>query len=162
MTVMRRTLGATLMLLAAWPAPPALADPIVVDQSNLLTSGGFGGAAISPAQGFGQTFTVGVTGILRGIDLQLHQGPGTLGDVRLDLLPTLASGEPAGLDRSLFATVIPVDQIFTLRSPSDDVPVLSVPILSDAVSVQTGQTLAISLRRFEGSSAPPETGSSGP
>jgi len=144
---------ATVIFSVLWPAASVLADPIVIDQSNLRVSGGFAGAAIVEQQSYAQTFTVGVTGVLRLIDLQIYRGPGTRSDVRLDLLPTLATGEPASFDQSLFATTIPIDQIFTFRSPTDDVPAVSVPITS-AVAVEAGQTLAIALRRFD-PSAPP-------
>ena len=154
MKLMRIRLCATVVVTALWPATPALSDPIVVDQFNLRDSGGFHGDAVVQNQSFAQTFTVGVTGNLRFIDLQLYRGPGTQTDVMLDVLPTLASGAPAGVDRSLFSTTIPIDQIFTLHSQTDDVPVLSIPIPANAVKVQAGQTLAIALRRFDSTPAP--------
>ena len=151
---MRSRSCVALVVTALWPAAPALSDPIVVDQFNLRDSGGFHGDAVIQNQSYAQTFTVGVTGNLRFIDLQLYRGPGTQTDVMLDVLPTLASGAPAGIDRSLFSTTIPIDQIFTLHSQTDDVPILSIPIPSNAVRVLAGQTLAIALRRFDSTPAP--------
>jgi len=64
-------------------ATPTSATP-VLDQSNAYDPG-FTGSAVVTAHSLAQTFTVGLSGLLRRVDLQLYKSTGTVGDLTFDI-----------------------------------------------------------------------------
>ena len=123
----------------------------ILDQSNVtfLTFGGSGapGSYVTASQTVAQTFTVGISGLLKRIDVGIYRENGASGVVTLDILP--ASVFPASnlsaLDASLYSTTIPIASVPLLTTTLTSVDV------SANLSVTSGQQLAIVLRRSAGS-----------
>ena len=119
----------------------------IIDQSfDAVAAGSYGGLNIQSDQELAQTFTVGISGILSGVDLQVRRSNASLPDQNLlfDVRPTIG-GIPV-VDDSLALVSLPISV--------SDVPIFA-PITDDYVSVDlnpfsifvtSGDVLAITLR----------------
>lgn len=138
-------------LLTASASPAA-----TVDQDTGLAPNGDGGFGIVTVQDVGQSVTVGITGTLTQVDIQLFRQAGAEGDVTFRVVP-LADGLP---DEStvLFTSVIPWDGIplFEEGSPTTQ-PWTSVDISPGGIELESGTQFAFTLTRF-GLAQPPWVG----
>jgi hypothetical protein len=146
-------------LAALHVAPPVEATPIL-DQSfdaPSFLNYGFGGDI-----GLAQTFTVGVTGVLTQVDVEIRRDAG-IPDLLLDIRPTI-EGVPVASDADALASfVIPSAGVPT------DAAFLSTDLSAAQIAVSLGDVLAIVLRApgpggplnysWQGSISPPLYGS---
>ena len=140
------------VIAALLPSTPLWATPILDQSFDAVAAGSSGGLNIQSDQQVAQTFTVGISGKLAGLDLQVrtsNASPPT-GDLLVDIRPT-TSGVPVEDDALAFANV---------TIPAADVPIFS-PITDEFVSVDLSpfsifvtpsDVLAIVLRYFDSGS----------
>lgn len=92
--MMKQTLTAIAFVFSL-SVSPALAGPIVLDQSyDAVASGSGGGSSIDLGQSVAQTFTVGIGGTLAQLDLQVQMESGTTGDLIINFLAVDNTGLP--------------------------------------------------------------------
>ena len=114
---------------------------MVVDQSN-LTAEYTGGPAIGA--GAAQTFTVGVTGILSGVDLQLDRfnPTGSETSIEVSVMSTTPTGVPLA---DLYTTTIDYAEIPDVPFSSTSIPLVNVDLSTAGLNVNSGDVLAIAL-----------------
>ncbi len=128
----------------------------IIDQDNLETESFGCGYAIISAQSIAQVFTVGESGTLSRIDVQLWRSPGATNDITLRILST-TGGMPDPHSSGTLATStittanLPVSS--GIPDPSN-VPLSTVDVSSAGISVSPGDEFGISLSRV-GAGAPP-------
>jgi len=81
------SLSVTLALLTGILVAVAPATGATTEDQHLLADGQFN-AAVTSYQGWGQTFTVGLSGLLTRVDLQLGRQTGTSGPLQVELRKT--------------------------------------------------------------------------
>lgn len=128
----------------------------VIDQSFLIADIGItSSGAIFTTSATAQTFTVGASGILSLIDLELRRSEGLVGDDLSFALRNTSSGIPNAIDaESLFTTTISLASIPTTAFP-DPVAVTTIDLSSANIQVNVGDVLAISLIGGGPSGGPP-------
>jgi hypothetical protein len=99
---------------------------LILDQSTGLTTsfGGNFGLAVLPTQSVGQSVTTGMSGLLAQVDVQIYKNTGTVGDVRLDILP-MSGGFPDETSPLLTRTIsindivtkVPLTTVFKSDGP---------------------------------------------
>ena len=111
----------------------------VIDQQH-TPSGSFPAFAVANDRTQIQTFTVGITGAVTRIDVQVSSGLLTVENLVLSLWST----DAAGLPQSRLATgfVAPTDPAFTSSDPR---PLIPFDLTARAVEVTAGELLAIEL-----------------
>lgn len=138
----------TLAVLFLGAAPMAAHAVPVLDQSTGLENIGNSGPAIISSQSIAQTLTVGISGLLSQVDLQVYQDDGTVGDVTVSILDASA-GVPGA---SLGSIVLSLTDIPFL---SGQVPWTSVDVSSLGLSFSVGDMIAIELSSSGGTGSPP-------
>jgi hypothetical protein len=111
----------------------------IIDQQH-IPSGNFPAFAVANDRTQIQTFTVGITGALTAIDVQVSREPLTVENLVLSLW----SIDAAGLPKARLATesVAPTDPAFTSTGPR---PLIHLALTTGAVEVTVGELLAIEL-----------------
>lgn len=125
------------MVFGADCVPIAAQDPPVLDQSfdaPSFLSFGFGGESH-----LAQTFTVGITGVLRRVDVEIRRDAG-IPDLLFDIRPTIG-GVPVESDAAALANVV-----IPSASIPTDFTFVSVDLSSAQIAVSAGDVLAIVLR----------------
>jgi hypothetical protein len=110
----------------------------ILDQQN-APSGNFPALAVANDRTQIQTFTVGVTGVLTRIDVQVSRETQTVEDLVLSLWST----DVTGLPKDLLATVSVPPSAIDLRSPTE--PFVTFDLSAEAIAVSAGELLAILL-----------------
>jgi hypothetical protein len=129
------------------------AGGLTLDQSHVVPGSGADYAVVT-TQSLAQTFTVGLSGLLAEIDLQISKNTGATGDLAFTIRTT-SGGLPNTDDgQSLFTTVIPLSSIPTVDSPFDTVSVTAIDVSSATIMVTPGEVLALGLSRT-GAGVPP-------
>jgi hypothetical protein len=134
----------TILLATATFVPPRLAAAAgpILDQSY-VTPGFEADVNLFDILGFAQTFTVGISGTLSRVDVQIYKHSGATDEVTLTILDTVA-GVP---NQVLFQTLVAFNEIPTIDNPFLPVPFTSVDTAAWGAQLFTGQTLAIDVRR---------------
>jgi hypothetical protein len=123
-----------------------------LDQSNVYSSASFDAAVWQGGQR-AQTFTVGRTGLLTGIDLQILRSPEATHDFTLSLRTT-TGGIPNSNDAStLFESIIPMSIVPGYPPGPQSVPLTHLSV-TPPIAVKAGDVLALSLSR-DGRGSPP-------
>jgi hypothetical protein len=139
-----RTLATTAMILCSLAAGRAHAGG-VLDQSNVVSTFTFDAAVVSEVSR-GQTFTVGLAGLLSQVNLEIYQSTGTTVDPTFEVLGT-TGGVPDNT-KVLYQTTIPLSDIPIFDTPpSGAVPFTSVDVSSAGIIVTPGEVLALTLSR---------------
>jgi hypothetical protein len=114
-----------------------------VDQQH-TPSGNFPAFTVARDSTQIQTFTVGITGTLTRIDVQVSRESQTVEDLVLSLWSTDATGLPQA--RLATASVSPTDPAFTIPGPGESArPLIPFDLTAEAVEVTAGELLAIVL-----------------
>jgi hypothetical protein len=114
------------------------ADPIRLDQAAIPSACCLAfGTAVIPQQSVSQTFTAGVTGLLKSVEVSIFQDPGTTGDIVFRLLTN-----PLDFGMPLFSTTIPLTIV-----PVGSGQFVSVDVSAAHVAMAAGDHLAIGLSR---------------
>jgi hypothetical protein len=111
----------------------------ILDQQH-TPSGNFPAFAVANDRTQIQTFTVGITGIVTRIDVQVSREPLTVENLVLSLWSTDAAGLPKA--RLATESVAPTDHAFTSTDPR---PLIPLDLTAGAVEVTAGELLAIEL-----------------
>ncbi len=111
----------------------------IIDQ-QLTPTGNFPAFAVANDRTQIQTFTVGITGAITAIEVQVSREPLTVENLVLSLWST----DSAGLPQARLATesVAPTDPAFTSTGPR---PLIHLDLTAGAVEVTAGELLAIEL-----------------
>jgi hypothetical protein len=109
-----------------------------VDQEHAPPEDGFAAFAVAHNITLVQTFTVGVTGVLTRLEVQVRRGEETVEDLVLLLWST----DEEGLPENLLATV---SQPPAATTPNIPAPFVSFDLGAAAVAVSAGDVLAIEL-----------------
>jgi len=104
-----------------------------------------------------QTFTVGLSGLLSQVDLQIYKNTGATGDLTFEILATSGGVPVPDSNPPLFQTVISLSSLPTIDDPNLNVPLTSVDVSSGGINVTPGEVLALALRSPNGSGVPPWT-----
>ena len=120
----------------------------MLDQENVAPPLNFS-AAVGNTATIAQTFTVGESGILYRVGLQLRKTSGTSGNEPvLFILPTDTLGRPStNLGDALYSASIPLSAIPTIDNSFSSVPFTVFDILGPSIHVGPDDTLAIALSR---------------
>ena len=133
----------------------------LVDQDNQILPGDLSGMrpAVSRTQVLAQTVTVGVSGVIAGVDLQISKSPETTSaPVELVLLrgvSTIESLDDPSLE--VFRTTVPIERLPILPRGVPRLPPVAltyVDLIGANIAVQPGDRLAIVLSRDAVSSPP--------
>lgn len=116
----------------------------IVDQQH-APSGNFPSLTVANDRMQIQTFTVGITGVLTRIDVQIEKGSQTVEDLVLSLWSTDAAGLPEDLLAAASVPASAIDPTF---------PFVSFDLGAEAVAVSAGELLAIVLSS-DASNTPP-------
>jgi len=123
-----------------------------LDQSNVVNTFDFDAAVVSEVSR-GQTFTVGLAGVLSQVNLEIYKSTNTIVDPTFEVVGT-TSGAPDD-SKVLFQTVIPLSAIPTFDTPpSGAIPMTSVDVSSADIVVTPGEVLGITLARNAQGSPP--------
>ena len=118
----------------------------ILDQEH-APSGNFGAVAVANDRTQLQTLTVGVTGVLTRIDVQVGRGTQTVEDLVLSLWST----DVAGLPKDLLATVSVPTSATNLEIPR---PLITFDLRAEAVTVSADELFAV-VRSSNASNDPP-------
>jgi hypothetical protein len=139
-----RTLATTVIFLSYLAAGRAHAGG-VLDQSNVVNTFIFD-AAVASEVSRGQTFTVGLAGLLSQVNLEIYQSPNTIGSPTFEILGT-TGGVPDNT-KVLYTTTIPLSDIPIFANPPPGAfPLTSVDVSSAGIMVTPGEVLALTLSR---------------
>jgi hypothetical protein len=124
----------------AWLLSAGISQATPVVDQQFTPSGSFARLAVANDRTQIQTFTVGITGTLTSIDVEVSKGLQTVEDLVLSLWSTNA----AGLPRTPLAadSVAPTDPAF---APPGNVALVPFDLTAAAVPVTAGEFLAIEL-----------------
>src|SRR6266850_8098937 len=120
----------------------------MLDQQH-TPSGNFPAFAVANDRTQIQTFTVGITGALTAIDVQVSREPLTVENLVLSLWSTDAAGLPQA--RLATKSVAATDPAFTSTGPR---PFIAFDLAGGAVEVTAGELLAIELNSTAANSPP--------
>jgi hypothetical protein len=125
----------------------------VLDQSNVVSTFNFDAAVVGP-QSIGQTFTVGIAGLLSQINLEIYKSTNTVTDPTFNIEGT-TGGAPDDT-KVLYSTTIPLSSIPTFDTPPPGtVPMTSIDVSSANIVVTPGEILALTLSRVGTPGSPP-------
>jgi hypothetical protein len=145
MKAFRRALVAIAVMLYAAGAGTAFAGGGILDQSNVVNTFTFDAAVVTEVSR-GQTFTVGLAGILSQVNLEIYQSTNTVVAPTFDILGT-TGGVPDN-SKVLFQTIIPLADIPIFDTPPTTAfPLTSVDVSSAGIVVTPGEVLALTLSR---------------
>jgi len=136
------SLSVTLALLTGILVAVAPATGATTEDQHLLADGQFN-AAVTSYQGWGQTFTVGLSGLLTRVDLQLGRQTGTSGPLQVELRKTSGGLPDLTPQALLFSTSIAASAVPVTGSPASFTVFLDLS--SAPPSVTPGDCLAILL-----------------
>jgi hypothetical protein len=123
-----------------------------LDQSNVVSTFTFDAAPASSVSR-AQTFTVGLSGLLSQVNLEIYKSTGTLVNPTVEILGTTNSTPDDA--KLLFSTVVPLSIVPTFDSPRPGAfAMTSVDVSSAGIMVTPGEVLAIGLVS-DSSGAPP-------
>jgi len=120
----------------------------MIDQQH-TPSGNFPAFAVANDRTQIQTFTVGITGALTAIDVQVSREPLAVENLVLSLWSTDAAGLPQA--RLVTKSVAATDPAFTSTGPR---PFIAFDLAGGAVEVTAGELLAIELNSTAANSPP--------
>jgi hypothetical protein len=149
--------GSSLLLLAILLSPAAViearASTPVLDQQNVATTKS-ASLAVYSGQRVAQTFTVGKTGYLDEVGLQISRSAGiTGGSPVFRILPTTGDGAPTtAVGNDLYSAVLDLNSIPVISTAPS--PFTTVDVSSARLWVNAGDRLALTLERA-GSGSPP-------
>lgn len=146
----------TLLIATGWMmvAPVQSRAGYILDQSNVVPSF-LSDFAIFHGQSMAQTFTVGNTGQLCAVGVQVYKNTGTSGDLTLEIVTTTGGVPAPNSATPLFQTTVALAAIPTLDDPFGSVPMTLVNVSAGGIPVVRGDVLAIVLRSPNGLSYPP-------
>jgi hypothetical protein len=139
-----RILATTAILLCAVATEKANAGG-TLDQSNVVSTFSFDAAVVSEVSR-GQTFTVGLAGVLSEVDVEIYKSTNTIVDPTFEIVGT-TGGVPDDT-KLLYKTTIPLSSIPTFDTPPPGAfPLTPVDVSSAGIVVTPGEVLAITLAR---------------
>ena len=125
----------------------------VLDQSNVVNTFTFD-AGVVGAVSRGQTFTVGIAGLLSEINLEIYKSTNTVIDPTFNIEGT-TGGAPDDT-KVLYSTTIPLSSIPTFDTPpTGTVPMTSIDVSGANIIVTPGEVLALTLSRVGSIGQPP-------
>ena len=130
------------MLIGAALAHSAAAAP-VIDQDSLYPTSQFAAAALSYAQR-AQTFTLGQSGLLSQLDLQLYQQPGSMTPPTVQIRTTTGGVPNPGASAVLFETTVDIGSLPFWEGFDDYIEPTCFDLRSAGIMVNPGDVLAIS------------------
>jgi len=117
----------------------------MLDQSNVVSTFTFDAAVVSEVSR-GQTFTVGLAGVLSEVDLEIYKSTNTVVDPTFEIVGT-TGGVPDDT-KLLYQTTIPLSSIPTFDTPPTGAFTLTpVDVSSADIVVTPGEVLAVTLSR---------------
>jgi PEP-CTERM motif-containing protein len=126
--------------LVAWLLFAGIVQAAAIVDQQLTPTGNFPGFAVANDRTQIQTFTVGITGAVTAIDVQVSREPLTVENLVLSLWSTDAAGLPQA--RLATESVAPTDPAFTSTGPR---PFIRLDLTAGGVEVTAGELLAIEL-----------------